>query len=52
MERPGHFQAEGDYFQDDRYNPSLWLGWGMVQGGNSIYIKERGGVFGGIPEGG
>ena len=25
MERPGHFQAEKDYFQDDRYKPSLWL---------------------------
>ena len=35
MERPSHFQAEGKYFQDDRYNPSLWLGlendtWGII----------------------
>ena len=53
MERPGHFQAEDNYFQDDRYKPPLWLGWGNdTMGGGVIDRNESSGVFGGIPEGG
>ena len=39
MERTGHFQAEDDYFQDDRYNPSLWLGWGDDTWGRILRIE-------------
>ena len=41
MERPGHFQAEEDYFHDDMYKTSLWLGWGCDTQGRILWTKTR-----------
>ena len=53
MERPGHFTAEEDYFQDDIYKAIIVVGMGGGYTGKRIMKRnECGGVFDGIPEGG
>ena len=41
MERPGHFQADDDYFQDDRYKQPLWSGWGNDTRGKYYRQKQE-----------
>ena len=41
MEIPGHFPAEEDYFQDDRYKPSLWLVWEEDKRGRILWKETR-----------